>query len=108
MLRGRTSTPPRPWPMQKLFSTSTSVKLLRRKGSPVSKPMATRNLLLRALATIFGVALLTYLIWRIGPSELSQDVSRLGWGGLRSPGFPCENSGIGEYQSLSLGQLSGS
>ena len=46
----------------------------------MSKPMATRNLLLRALATIFGVALLTYLIWRIGPSELSQDVSRLGWG----------------------------
>src|SRR5208337_1562719 len=80
MLRGRTSTPPRPWPMQKLFSTSTSIKLLRRKGSPVSKPMATRRLLLRTLATIFGVALLTYLIWRVGPGRLVEDIATLGWG----------------------------
>jgi len=46
----------------------------------VSKPMATRRLLLRTLATIFGVALLTYLIWRVGPGRLVEDIATLGWG----------------------------
>src|SRR5271166_2467091 len=80
MLHGRSSTPPRPWPMRKLFSTSTSGKPLSRKGSPMSKPMATRRLLLRTLATIFGAALLTYLIRRVGPGRLVEDIGRLGWG----------------------------
>src|SRR5271165_6065434 len=80
MLGGRTSTRLRRWLMQKLFSTSTSSQPWRRKGSPVSKPMATRRLLLRTLATIFGVALLTYLIWRVGPGRLVEDIATLGWG----------------------------
>jgi len=42
--------------------------------------MATRRLLLRALATIFGAALLTYLIRRVGPGRLVEDVATLGWG----------------------------
>ena len=66
--------------MRKLFSTSTSGKPLRRKGSPMSRPLATRRLLLRALATIFGAALLTYLIRRVGPGRLVEDVATLGWG----------------------------
>ena len=42
--------------------------------------IANRRLLLRFLAAAFGTGLLAYLIWRIGPSTLAQDVSRLGWG----------------------------
>ncbi len=42
--------------------------------------IANRRLLLRFLAATFGTGLLAYLIWRIGPSTLAQDVSRLGWG----------------------------
>src|SRR5208337_80004 len=46
----------------------------------MSRHAANRRLLLRFLAATFGTGLLAYLIWRIGLSELSQDVSRLGWG----------------------------
>ncbi|MGO9520085.1 MAG: lysylphosphatidylglycerol synthase domain-containing protein [Candidatus Korobacteraceae bacterium] len=46
----------------------------------MSRHTATRRLALRFLAAIFGTALLAYLIWRVGPSTLAQDVSRLGWG----------------------------
>src|SRR5271157_3507793 len=46
----------------------------------MSRHTATRRLTLRFLAAIFGTALLAYLIWRIGPSTLVQDASRLGWG----------------------------
>src|SRR5271165_6572930 len=42
--------------------------------------LANRRLLLRFLAAAFGTGLLAYLIWRIGPSTLVQDASRLGWG----------------------------
>jgi hypothetical protein len=42
--------------------------------------IANRRLLLRLLTAAFGTGLLAYLIWRIGPSKLAQDVSRLGWG----------------------------
>ncbi len=41
--------------------------------------MANRRLLLRFLAATFGTGLLAYLIWRVGPSTLARDVSRLGW-----------------------------
>ena len=46
----------------------------------MSRPTASRRLVLRFLAATFGTVLLAYLIWRIGPSTLAQDVSRLGWG----------------------------
>ena len=46
----------------------------------MSKPMASRRLLLQVLATIFGTVLLAYLIRRVGPSRLVQDVATLGWG----------------------------
>ena len=46
----------------------------------MSRHTATRRLTPRFLAAIFGTALLAYLIWRIGPSTLVQDASRLGWG----------------------------
>jgi len=46
----------------------------------MSRRTATRRLLLRFLAATFGTGLLAYLIWRIGPSTLAQDVSRLGRG----------------------------
>ncbi len=46
----------------------------------MSRHTATRRLLLRFLAATVGTGLLAYLIWRIGPSTLAQDVSRLGWG----------------------------
>jgi len=42
--------------------------------------MASRRLLLQVLATIFGTVLLAYLIRRVGPSRLVQDVATLGWG----------------------------
>ncbi len=46
----------------------------------MSRHSANRRLLVRFLAAIFGTGLLAYLIWRIGPSTLAQDVSRIGWG----------------------------
>jgi len=46
----------------------------------MSRHTATRRLTLHFLAAIFGTVLLAYLIWRIGPSTLVQDASRLGWG----------------------------
>ena len=46
----------------------------------MSRHIANRRLLVRFLAAIFGTGLLAYLIWRIGPSTLAQDVSTLGWG----------------------------
>jgi len=46
----------------------------------MSKRSAIRQIVLRSLAAAFGTGLLAYLVWRIGPSKLLQDVSRVGWG----------------------------
>lgn len=46
----------------------------------MSKRRATKHLLLRTLAPIVGVPLLTYLIRRVGPGRLVDDLSTLGWG----------------------------
>src|SRR5271165_4240494 len=44
------------------------------------KPTINRRLPLRALASIFGVVLLTFLIRRVGLGRLVEDIGRLGWG----------------------------
>jgi phosphatidylglycerophosphate synthase len=48
----------------------------------VSKPTTTRQKALRAIAAVSGIALLTYLIWRVGPGNLLENISTLGWWGL--------------------------
>ena len=46
----------------------------------MSNPIPNRRRPLRMLTTACGVALLTVLVWRAGPSKLVDDVARLGWG----------------------------
>ena len=46
----------------------------------MSQPSAIRQWALRALGAIFGVALLVYLIRRLGPGRLVENISTLGWG----------------------------
>ena len=46
----------------------------------MSNPIPNRRRPLRMLTTACGVALLTVLVWRAGPSKLVDDVAKLGWG----------------------------
>ena len=46
----------------------------------MSKPTTTRQKVLRAMATVSGIALLAYLTWRVGPGNLLENISTLGWG----------------------------
>jgi phosphatidylglycerophosphate synthase len=46
----------------------------------VSKPTTTRQKAFRAIAAVSGIALLAYLIWRVGPGNLLENISTLGWG----------------------------
>lgn len=46
----------------------------------MSRPSTRRQVLRRTLAVIFGAALLTYLIKRLGPNKLVESISTLGWG----------------------------
>ena len=45
----------------------------------MSKP-TTRQKVFRAIAAVSGIALLAYLIWRVGPGNLLENISTLGWG----------------------------
>ena len=46
----------------------------------MSKPSTTSRKALRIVAAVSGAALLAYLIWRVGPADLVENISRLGWG----------------------------
>ena len=46
----------------------------------MSKATTTRQRALRAIAAVSGIALLAYLIWRVGPGNLLENISTLGWG----------------------------
>jgi len=46
----------------------------------VSKPTTIRQKAFRAIAAVSGIALLAYLIWRVGPGNLLENISTLGWG----------------------------
>ena len=46
----------------------------------MSKPTTTRQKAFRAIAAASGIALLASLIWRVGPGNLLQNISTLGWG----------------------------
>jgi hypothetical protein len=46
----------------------------------VSKPTTTRQKAFRAIAAVSGIALLAYLIWRVGPGTVLENISTLGWG----------------------------
>ena len=46
----------------------------------MSKPATKRQWALRTLAGIFGTALLIYLIRRIGPEKIAEDIATVGWG----------------------------
>ena len=53
---------------------------LPQRGSPMSKPATMRQMAFRAVAAVSGIALLAYLIWRVGPGNLLENISTLGWG----------------------------
>ena len=40
----------------------------------------TPNRLIRLLPAALGLALLSYLVWRVGPSRLAESIALLGWG----------------------------
>ena len=46
----------------------------------MSKPTTIRQRASRAIAAASGIALLAYLIWRVGPGNLLENISTLGWG----------------------------
>jgi phosphatidylglycerophosphate synthase len=46
----------------------------------VSKPTTTGQKAFRAIAAVSGIALLAYLIWRVGLGNLLENISALGWG----------------------------
>ena len=46
----------------------------------MSKPTTTRQKAFRAIAAVSGIALLAYLTWRVGPGNLLENISTLGWG----------------------------
>src|ERR1700743_1225214 len=79
MLHGRMSTRRRLWRMPRAYSSSISAEHLPSRGSTVSKP-TTRQKVFRAIAAVSGIALLAYLIWRVGPGNLLENISTLGWG----------------------------
>ena len=52
----------------------------RAKGLPVRKSTTKTRWVLRSLAVIFGAALLIYLIRRVGPGRIAENIATLGWG----------------------------
>jgi phosphatidylglycerophosphate synthase len=46
----------------------------------MSKSVTMRQMAFRAAAAVSGTALLAWLIWRVGPSILLENISALGWG----------------------------
>jgi phosphatidylglycerophosphate synthase len=46
----------------------------------MSKPATKMQWVLRSLAVIFGTALLIYLIRRVGPEKIAEDITAVGWG----------------------------
>ena len=46
----------------------------------MSKPATKMQWALRSLAVIFGTALLIYLIRRVGPEKIAEDIAAVGWG----------------------------
>src|SRR5271154_4320295 len=80
MARGRMSTHRRRWPTRRVSLSSSSAGHLSRGGSAVSKPTTIRQMAFRAIAAVSGIALLACLIWRVGPGNLLNNISTLGWG----------------------------
>src|SRR5277367_5251323 len=78
--RGRMSTRRRRWPMQRVSLSSSSAEYLLPRGLPVSKPATMRQMAFRTFAAVSGATLLAYLIWRVGPGNLLDNISTLGWG----------------------------
>jgi hypothetical protein len=46
----------------------------------MSKSATKMQWALRSLAVIFGTALLIYLIRRVGPEKIAEDITAVGWG----------------------------
>src|SRR5271166_5060553 len=74
------STRRKRWRTRRVSLTSSSAGRLPQKGTPVSKQATMRQMAFRAIASVTSVALLAYLIWRVGPRNLLENIYALGWG----------------------------
>src|SRR5277367_2744280 len=74
------STLLRRWLMRKAFSTGGPAACLSRRSSLMSKPKVRVAPALRTVATLLGLALMIYLIRRVGSETLIQSISALWWG----------------------------
>src|ERR1700693_374179 len=71
---------PKPWPLSKRILSGLACPSRWWRRWRVSRFVTRTRLPLRLLAGMFGVLLLTYLVWRAGPAKLLAGMVALGWG----------------------------